>query len=500
MASSRVDLGRVIHTLACALPCRLTRWHRAARGGPFLCHLGACGHAEQLEFPMRSRWHAGCYHFTHMPWSRFVASASVGALLLAPAIARAQSVTAPTGYTPARISPTPLPTRPAALNPQGINYADCVGSLSLKFDLTASGFSAGQLLQVWVGPSTEQCGLDSERTGTSPPCWQLAQQSTGLGATATPVSFTVSAQAIVRGSCTSQPTSVAIPMTVWFIPTDASGHLVNNATVYGYNVLTDLVGPDAPSLQPLVVSDKALTVNWTSATQTDVFGYNVYADPRVTTQPPITPTCPPSDAAATTACLNPVTGFACDTSHLGVLPIEPDAGTPESGASDGSGGGDAEAGVAASEAGAEAGLGDEAGVDDASGTGQSDDGGSAPVGGIGLIDPGYLVNPSSPTNMTVTTSTTHSYQVTGLVNGAVYNVVVAAVDGSGNVGPASTVLCDYPQGILDYYETYGADGGRASGCALEGPAGAREAGVAAGAAGLLILSGVVRRRRRRRGH
>jgi hypothetical protein len=129
-------------------------------------------------------------------------------------------------------------------------------------------------------------------------------------------------------------------------------------------------------------------------------------------------------------------------------------------------------------------------------------------GGISAIPCQYLVGASCAagslayTNTglsTVTGATGSGYTIKGLTNGATYDVVVAAVDGSGNVGPASNCASDYPAVVDDFFTLYREAGGRAGGsfCALEAvgaPAGAPIVGVAFSA----LAFTVARRRRRNR--
>jgi hypothetical protein len=77
-------------------------------------------------------------------------------------------------------------------------------------------------------------------------------------------------------------------------------------------------------------------------------------------------------------------------------------------------------------------------------------------------------------------------------------VVVASVDGTGNVGPPSPEVCDYPAPVKDFWQVYEQDGGGAGGfCALEsiGAGGQSLAGV-----GIVFgIAAIARRRRRRTG-
>ncbi len=86
-----------------------------------------------------------------------------------------------------------------------------------------------------------------------------------------------------------------------------------------------------------------------------------------------------------------------------------------------------------------------------------------------------------------------------LKDGFYYNLAVAAVDGVGNVGPLSNVLCGEPVPVADFWRLYYEAGGRAGGgfCA----AAAEGVGVPAGTSGLGVLMAasivaIIRKRRR----
>jgi hypothetical protein len=118
------------------------------------------------------------------------------------------------------------------------------------------------------------------------------------------------------------------------------------------------------------------------------------------------------------------------------------------------------------------------------------EGGSCSAGSFAYTNTG---NPS------VTGVGGSSLTISSLTNGVMYNVVVAAVDGSGNVGPQSSPLvCDYPAPINDFYKTYRLDGGSAGGgfCTLEAVGAPTGASIVSFGFGALAF-GLVRRRKKR---
>jgi hypothetical protein len=85
-----------------------------------------------------------------------------------------------------------------------------------------------------------------------------------------------------------------------------------------------------------------------------------------------------------------------------------------------------------------------------------------------------------------------------LINGHQYAIAVAAYDDDGNVGLVSNLFCQTPEPVIDFWDRYEADGGKAGGgfCALEGPGipvAGSVFGMGVGAAALVFA----RRRRRR---
>jgi hypothetical protein len=121
-------------------------------------------------------------------------------------------------------------------------------------------------------------------------------------------------------------------------------------------------------------------------------------------------------------------------------------------------------------------------------------------GGIWVPPKGHIVNPNPTLGITATGQTINTYTITGLRNGVQYNVVVAAVDNFGNVGPPSMQVCAIPAPVDDFWKIYRTDGGQAGGgfCALEAVGAPAASTVAFAGAGALVVAGLRRRRSKRR--
>ncbi len=122
-------------------------------------------------------------------------------------------------------------------------------------------------------------------------------------------------------------------------------------------------------------------------------------------------------------------------------------------------------------------------------------------GGIWNPPAGHVLNPDPTLGITSTGESVSTHTVTGLRNGFQYDVVVAAVDNYGNVGPPSTPpVCATPAPVNDFWKIYRGDGGGAGGgfCALEAVGAPVTSSVAFAGAGALVIAGLRRRRSKRR--
>jgi hypothetical protein len=481
------------------------------------------------------------------------------ALVLGPRLAKAQSIASPLGvqyYYPDRYENGVEvgATRPAGLNPNGINYADCVSDLTLVFNLTLSGFTGTQSLEIWATAGTD-CTAPATRgvtTGVAPSCWQLT------GGEVSPVAgtqaFKVRAQDLVGpqgappdppvvvsegpAACFAQPTFVEVPITLWFLPLDSSGSVSSGGMPYMQQFTTDLVGPPPPLDVAETVGDTIFNVTWTANSDGDTAGYDIFMDPPQGTQASDSSAsgipsaqeqvlyCPPSDAgdvgSADASSASEASSFeGSDASEASTDDANDVADAADfsdaSGASDATvtsnssgvdagcyyvyAGGSATSG-SLSNAGACTSKALSSGLElDGGAVVTSDSGVPSGGGGLSLISCAYVLGVGgscySGGGETITGESSTGYTITGLTDQTTYDVVVAAVDGSGNVGPPSSCVHDFPAPISDFYTMYAGAGGSAGGgfCALDA------VGLPAGSAGLIggVVAGLlaaVRRRRR----
>jgi|HubBroStandDraft_1064217.scaffolds.fasta_scaffold16397_4 hypothetical protein len=425
-------------------------------------------------------------------------------------------------------------TRPAGLNPDGINYDDCINDMGLEYSVYLSGFS-GQSLEVWVSTNAD-CTMDLSRgIGQAPQCWLVA--STVINqAQATAYNFFVRVQDIVgsqqvvpdpavytprdSSACQSQPTESAVTFTVFFVPISA-GYIVSGASTYQQNITADLVGPSPPVGVSIADGDTLFVVNWTANSDADTAGYDVFIDPipgsgneasaATGTQTQFLD-CPDATSSTTTNVLDADTAEAGDATvastvdagcHL--VNVGPSSPTPGSTT--------CTSGVLQSANVQDGGA--IVSVEDEAATETFDEAGNlistTTTGNVGIctIPCQYLEGASCTYGQPVYTSinpptlpseSNGSYTILGLTNFTHYNVVVAAVDASGNVGPPSPEVCDYPAPVNDFFKNYTDAGGTAGGgfCALEavGMAGGSSAAFAGAAAGAFVLLRYRRKRRR----
>jgi hypothetical protein len=418
-------------------------------------------------------------------------------------------------------------TRPINLMPLGVNYQDCIEDMILQFPVAVSGFDGSESLQIWASKSGD-CTADTARgvgSNAVTTCWIVGQGFTAQRIlTTTTMQFNVRVQDLVGpqnappsppsfvqqgpSACNAQGSSfVGVPITIFFVPVSSGNNMVG--TPYKIQVATDLVGPPPPVGVTSGVGDSLFTVKWTPNTDSDTQGYDVFVDPipgqedaaapNTDATPTATLVCPDATVASTVLPEASTEG-GDDGSSVDATSDAPssDAGCfyeyvsgSTTGSSSGSSNNSCTSVVLTSAIVQDGGVP----VQETDEAGNPIEGGLVPAnGGISTIPSNYLVGAGSA-GLTISDKNTGTFTITGLRNGPPgYNVVVAAVDGSGNVGPPSMEVCDYPAPVNDFWNLYRQAGGRAGGgCAL-GALG--EPGPAVSGLALVAAASALARRRR----
>lgn len=437
-------------------------------------------------------------------------------------------------------------TRPMALNPNGISFDDCERDMTLQFRVEACGFTGAYNLQVWASKTSDCTSAADRGSGGVAVCWLVSQGSTGLVQAAGEENYDVRVRDIVgpqndspspgatmtsqgESACHAQASFLAVPININFVPINSSGAYAGSGALQ-FPMRTDMVGPPAPPKVSIKDGDTLFVLSWTPNVDTDTAAYDIVLDPApgqaadataATSGPQIVEIC--NDASASTPAPTATTDAASagDAGDAGSLDdaslttdatVTVDAAVAPTTASSG----DASCYTITRVAVPVSGANSTCVVDpllaggstsDASTsttqptTPQVNDSGLVTSGGVGGIwspPAGHVIAPNDVTGTTVSGATAATYTLAGLTNGVTYNVVVAAVDGFGNIGPPSAQNCDYPALVNDFFKVYRGAGGGAGGgfCALEAVGAPAGSTVAFGGAGALLFA-VVRRRRRR---
>jgi hypothetical protein len=503
-------------------------------------------------------------------------------ILFGVGVANAQTIAAGAQANPDRIvnhqdlGPS---TRPANLQPTGINFSDCFQDMTLQYSVILSGFPGANndSMQVWASIGAD-CSNDMNRgyqvSSEAAECWLVAElPPTNIG-TPTPYTFKIPVRALVGittntipkagtlvgdmgiEACYTQTVAGGDTINVYFLPVTPMQTVDTGGSYYQAPAIpADLVGPAPPQGVTIKDGDTLFVVSWIANNDSETAGYDVFIDPPPGSAPAeaglvsVVPVnnCPDTGTEASAATTDAATSSlstdaepsidseASGSNDATAVPTDATTtmGTTEAGPDSASSGssGCAHGTMAVTPATngsstctslvltmssmvADSGVGtsvldsvDATEADSSSSTSEDSSVAATTGGGITTIPCDYLVGSSCPagtpvyenvSNPTVTGESTSQYTIKGLTNGVTYDVVVAAVDGFGNVGPVSTCYNDYPAPVNDFFKIYRQDGGQAGGgfCALEAvgePAGASCLGVSFAAAAVTVA------RRRRRG-
>jgi hypothetical protein len=232
--------------------------------------------------------------------------ATAAGILLVSGRARAQSINAAEAQEfPVRlINGQTATSRPANLNPTGINYADCVANMVFQYTVLLSGFPGpnNDSFQVWAtNDPGNPCVMDTARGVPDPAgatCWKVGA---GLTEPTVQTSYQVNipvrslvgpqtgsiptAGTLVTGlgpeACLTQPSFAATSIVVWFVVMN-NGQADMAATSYAAPTITaDTIGPPAPTLNPIADGDTLFNLTWAPTGDTDTVAYDIFIDPPI---------------------------------------------------------------------------------------------------------------------------------------------------------------------------------------------------------------------------
>ncbi len=446
-------------------------------------------------------------------------------------------------------------TRPIGEIQTGISYADCLSDMVLQFRMIACGFIGGVTLEAWASTSSD-CTQPTERgiQGGIASCWPLNVSVAGLVAGDTPENYNIRVQDIVgpqnlspspttytrQGSsaCNTQGSFLPVPININFLPLDTNGNLAGQAVQFP--MVADMVGPPAPAEVKIGDGDTLFVVNWVANVDSDTTGYDIVIDPAPGQTSAVAGTgetkfiCPEAGTSSNSTAEAGADSSASDAESTGDAESVNDAasiGDAKSGAVDATtqtsgtlndagchtitsaGGTETANGGSCHDTLLSGGTTVDSGevvdgeITSPTSTEEFDEAGNVIDSGIvaatgtgGNWTPpaGHVVNPNSSTGATLSGESNDTYTITGLKDMTTYTIVVAAVDGYGNIGPPSVQQCDFPAPVNDFWTVYRQDGGQAGGyCALEA-VGAPAGSTVAFAGGASLVLATVRRRRRKK--
>ncbi|MBX3229011.1 MAG: hypothetical protein KIT84_01635 [Labilithrix sp.] len=381
--------------------------------------------------------------------------------------------------------------RPLQYTPEGVSYQDCVEDQQILFMLQLGGFVGNATLEAWASVSGGDCGPQQNRTGVARTCWQLVS---GIPLELTP-RVRIPVRKIMAGALNQQTPddSAAIcgrvdltTITIHFLYF-APGQVGTPASTKNLSVQVDTIGPAAPTGLTAKPGNGRLTMEWNNISGEGgvsvLTGVKIYCDTNGnTTLPTDNESC--KRLAEERAAVSGATADAGTT----VTGTE-DAGTtttisPACTTEDAGDGGTFEL---CDDAGAEE---EDSGAPPAEATCSSSNFGASVIPSA-AFDGCFACG--SITGNSGTTVAAESLRGAKLQNGTTYALAVAATDAFNNVGPLSSVICDFPEETNDFWQNYRSSGGQGGGgCRATSETPVGSVGVLAGAA--VLGASLVRRR------
>lgn len=310
-----------------------------------------------------------------------------------------------------------------------ISRSDCESSETFSFPFRITDTSGIDQIEVWVteGSGTD-CTLAASRDGTGDgtDCIQITSGTTDvddMGTIEIPAADIANALTSIDNCIDTYTGDAAHDVTIFFLAISGPVEDVPDENSATFETSVDLVGPSPPSDVVAKDAEEAARLEFTVQDTEDLRGYFVYCDPAI---------------------------------------IPTAMGGIGGGGVGGAGGGTGGAGGAAGGAG-----GGTTTAATAGGTGGAGGGGATAACGSGVLVAGAAPPDRQyrclPLEGDDPLSATDALSVTGLKNGTVYAMAIAAVDDLGNPGVLSEVVCASPREVDDFFDVYRAAGGSGGG-------------------------------------
>lgn len=372
--------------------------------------------------------------------------------------------------------------RDSRFKPEGISFQDCLDDQGIRFSLTMPAPEANASLQAWATTGGTDCSAQTARTGNSAVCWRVRS---GIPLSTNPI-VTLPVRKIIGGRnngkdpskdpeegrdgidlCgTVDLTTISLQF-LYFKP----GDVAQAAMKADVTLSADTVGPPAPTGLKVLPGNTRLAIS-----------FNAVGEGGVVELSQIRAYCDPSGGSGGSSAPNTVRVCDSGTADAGIDtdadadadagPVDPDAGCVDVPATSGTTGGSCSSAV------------------------------FNPTDG-GRILPDNAFNAlyecgSLPVSSTGSTLVARELRGAPLQNGVTYAVALAATDSFLNVGPLSSVECQWPEETNDFWNDYKKEGGDAGGgfCSVDG-AGLPMGSFSAIALATLLGAGALRRARGR---
>ncbi len=327
-------------------------------------------------------------------------------------------------------------------NREGVNLSDCHADQSIVFPIVESGFTPGDVAEIWASNGAVDCTNPDNRPGTlSVHCYKLGTfPLTTTTSTTIKVKTLLTATGVTTLDAQGCPSVDISTITVYFMIL-RNGSATMPVATDTVPIKIDTQGPLGLTGVKALPGNGAITISWDSVGEAgaqDIIGAEALCDPAPT---PSTVT----DAGGTTVCVE------------GGTTTTDDAGDAEASTATGS---EPSCSTVPAEGGAAGGP-----IPTTS---------EIPSNGLACTTQAFATSTAIPCGSVsgTTGNTIRIDNINGmpLMNGVVYAVAVGGTDSFENVGSLSSTVCQFPEQTSDFWQDYRTAGGQAGGCAVEGDA------------------------------